>query len=675
MSSPANNSGIATFLDECRDLLSQVEDVTLALEPGALDGVNHLFRIFHTVKGSAAMVGFTRVSAFTHHVETVLDLVRNGALDISSELVSVVLTSKDHIEALVAAANGGPPVSDEDEAMLSAGLDALAPSAAPKVAAPKPERQRWQITLVPREGCTVAPAALEGLRTDLARLGELQVADELELFLIAETTADQIRDCAIFVESDAAVTIVGEPYFGDVDGGIVLFDELSEAVVAALPVVTDATPLVFKASIAPPVVAAPAAPSRVIGAPAVSAALATPDGIAKPAATKSAARAETMVRVSSTKLDALVNLVGELVITQARLSQLTAGTPDPALTASVESLERLVIDLRDGVLGVQMMPIGSTFGRFKRLVHDLAGQLGKKIELVTEGADTELDKSVLDQLVDPLMHLVRNAVDHGIEAEDVRVSRGKKACGTVRLGARHEGQFVVITITDDGNGLDAEAIRKKAIERGLLDSEQQLPPGKLYELIFLPGFSTAKQVSDVSGRGVGMDVVKRQLDALRGVVTITSEPGRGATLSLRLPLTLAIIDGLLVEVDQSRYIVPLASVTEAVELPLGDRTRHNGRRAVDVRGALIPYVSLRDTFGTPGAPPDSERVVLLEDGGQRVGLVVDRVLGQRQTVIQSLGHMYRKIDVVSGATILGDGEVALILDIDGVVKRAHRTAA
>lgn len=378
-----------------------------------------------------------------------------------------------------------------------------------------------------------------------------------------------------------------------------------------------------------------------------------------------------MVRVSSSKLDSLVSLVGELVITQARLSQLTAHTTDPALAGSVEALERLVVELRDGVLGVQMMPIGSTFGRFNRLVHDLAASLGKKVDLVTEGAETELDKSVLDHLVDPLLHLVRNAVDHGIESEEIRLARGKPARGTVRLGAQHEGQFVVITIEDDGNGIDAEAIRVKAIERGLLSPEQSLPASELYKLIFLPGFSTAKQISDVSGRGVGLDVVKRQLDALRGMVTISSEPGRGAALSLRLPLTLAIIDGLLVEVDAARYILPLASVTEAVELPPGDRQRYNGRRAVDVRGALVPYVSLRDTFGASGAPPAAERVVLLEDAGRRVGLVVDRVLGQRQTVIQSLGHMYRSIEVVSGATILGDGEVALILDIEGVVRQAQ----
>lgn len=649
----SSTSGIETFLDECRDLLSQVEECALALEanPRDQDGVNHLFRIFHTVKGSSAMVGLAEVAAFTHHVEALLEHLRSGQLEISTELISVVLASKDHIEALVAASVESQPLPPGQAAELAARLTALNPASARVPAAPvalASPKQRWNIRLSPRPGAFISESALGSLMHDLSRAGEvglrldeadvppIDVLDPLncyffyELALVSDISEDRLRDLLVFVETDAEAMITSEPFFGDLSGPVVLFDELPQN----LPI-------------------------------------ARPEPTAAPTPKKAGRLTESMVRVSSTKLDSLVSLVGELVITQARLSQLTAHATDPALAASVEALERLVVELRDGVLGVQMMPIGSTFGRFNRLVHDLAASLGKKVDLVTEGAETELDKSVLDHLVDPLLHLVRNAVDHGIESEELRLARGKPARGTVRLGAQHEGQFVVITIQDDGNGLDADAIRAKGIERGVISPEQSLSPSELYKLIFLPGFSTAKQVSDVSGRGVGLDVVKRQLDALRGVVTITSEPGQGATLSLRLPLTLAIIDGLLVEVDASRYILPLASVTEAVELPPGDRDRYNGRRAVDVRGALVPYVSLRDTFGASGAPPAAERVVLLEDAGQRVGLVVDRVLGQRQTVIQSLGHMYRSIDVVSGATILGDGEVALILDIGGVVRQAQ----
>lgn len=379
--------------------------------------------------------------------------------------------------------------------------------------------------------------------------------------------------------------------------------------------------------------------------------------------------ADVVVRVSAEKLDRLVDLVGELVIGRSSLAQSAARLRDGRLSSSVEQMERLIVELREGVLGIRMMPIGSTFGRFKRLVHDLSAQLGKKIDLVTTGAETELDKSVLDQLVDPLMHLVRNSVDHGIEGEEERRARGKSERGTVRLAARHEGQHVVITIEDDGKGLDAAAIRAKAIERGLLSPEQTPSPAELYKLIFLPGFSTAREVTDVSGRGVGLDVVKRQLDALRGSVVIASEPGRGATLSLRLPLTLAIIDGLLVEVEEARYIIPTAAVQETVELPPSDRRRHNGRRATVVRNELVPYISLRDMFGATGREPSSEKVVILHHEGERIGVVVDRVLGEHQTVIQPLGRFYRSVEVFSGATIMGDGGVALIVDVNGVVRK------
>lgn len=375
-----------------------------------------------------------------------------------------------------------------------------------------------------------------------------------------------------------------------------------------------------------------------------------------------------MVRVSSSKLDLLVNLVSELVITQSRLTAVASRVGDTELAVPVEEVERLVGELREGVLGVRMMPIGSTFGRFKRLVHDLSGQLGKAVDLVTEGAETELDKSVLDQLVDPLLHLVRNSLDHGIEPKETRLAAGKPERGTVRLLAKHVGQHVVVTIQDDGKGLDAEAIRAKAIQRGLISADAALPQSELFKLIFLPGFSTARALTSVSGRGVGMDVVKKQIEALRGSVKIASERGVGTTMSLELPLTLAIIDGLLVEVGDDRYIMPLAAVTETVELPPDDRSKRNGNRVVVVRDERVPYVSLRGVFAMAEDGVANEKVVILETGEERVGMVVDRVLGGHQTVIQSLGPLYEHNRVVSGATIMGDGRVALILDVAGIVR-------
>jgi len=305
------------------------------------------------------------------------------------------------------------------------------------------------------------------------------------------------------------------------------------------------------------------------------------------------------------------------------------------------------------------------------LVHDLSIELGKEIDLVTEGAETELDKTVLDQLGDPLVHLIRNCLDHGIELATTREKCGKSRRGTIRLAAAHTGSNVVVTIQDDGKGLDAEAIRATAIEKKLIAADATLTEKEIYSLIFLPGFSTAKRITSVSGRGVGLDVVKRQIDALRGSVVIVSELGKGTTISLTLPLTLAIIEGLLVEIGHDQFIVPMSSVTENVELHRAERSKNNGRNVIAVRGELIPYLRLRELFGEAEGELDVEKIVIMQHQDQRVGIVVDRVLGNHQTVIQSLGRFYRNIEIVSGATIMGDGRVALIFDLAGLVHFAE----
>jgi len=376
---------------------------------------------------------------------------------------------------------------------------------------------------------------------------------------------------------------------------------------------------------------------------------------------------DASVRVPSPRLDRLVNLVGELVMNQSRLSQVASRIDHADLNVPVEELERLIGEVRDTVLGIRMMPIGTTFTHFKRLVHDLSRDLHKEVELVTEGAETELDKTVLDQLGDPLVHLIRNCVDHGIELPAARERAGKPRRGTVRLSAEHAGSSVVITVVDDGRGLDPDVLRTKAIEKHLIAPDAKLTQREIFNLILLPGFSTAPQVTSVSGRGVGMDVVKRAIDALGGSLQITSELGHGTTISASLPLTLAIIEGLLVEVGGDQFIIPMSAVQENVELARTERNRHNGRNAVAVRGELVPYISLRDTFAIAGDEPELEKIVIMRHGADRVGLVVDRVLGSHQTVIQSLGRLYRDIEVLSGATIMGDGRVALILDLPGLL--------
>ena len=395
----------------------------------------------------------------------------------------------------------------------------------------------------------------------------------------------------------------------------------------------------------------------------------------KAACSRKTGSTDTTVRVSSERLDRLVGLVGEMVMNQSRLSQVSVSTGNSNISAPVEELERLVAELRDTVLGIRMMPIGTTFSRYKRLVHDLSAELGKDIHLVTEGAETELDKTVLDQLADPLVHLIRNSIDHGIETAGERQNARKTSHGTIRLTAAHIGSNVVISIQDDGRGLDVETIRAKAIEKQLISSDAKLSRDEIFALIFLPGFSTARQVTSVSGRGVGMDVVRRQIDALRGSIQLASERGAGTTVSLSLPLTLAIIDGLLVQVGDIQFIIPMSAVAENVELPNADRSRNNGRNLIAVRGELISYVRLREGFSIEGQAPDPEKVVIVRHGLDRVGLVVDRVLGSHQTVIQSLGRFYRHIEVLSGATIMGDGRVALILDLGGLLRWSNRCQA
>jgi len=402
--------------------------------------------------------------------------------------------------------------------------------------------------------------------------------------------------------------------------------------------------------------------------------------LAEPRATSGGRRAydkpdvATSLRVPAAKLDQFVDLVGELVTVQARLGELSARRDDPEVAAVAEEIERLTSALRENSMNIRMLPIRATFEKFRRLVHDLARDLGKDVELTMDGADTELDKTVIDQLSDPLMHLIRNSIDHGISAPAVRASYGKRPTASIHLSARHSGASVLISVSDDGNGIDAEAVRSSAIEKGLVAADAQLTEAETFALIFQPGFSTAKTVTDVSGRGVGMDVVRQRVDSLRGTIEVVSKPGVGTTVTLRLPLTLAIIDGLLVGVGSACFVLPLANTLECIELTRADIERANGKHLANVREELVPYIRLREHFNIRTEPPAIEQIMIVETEEGRFGFVVDQVLGNCQTVIKNLGRFYRHVQVVSGATILGNGTVALILDPERLAKEAMRSA-
>jgi len=616
---------IPTFLQEAEELIADIEQSALGLtsEPDPAETVNRLFRDFHTIKGSSAMCGLDAVAGFTHHVESLLDRARNGAIPVSGQLADVVLKSADQIKALLAASQGGASTSTESLAALAGAIANFETE--------KPAERAWSVRFHPDRSLLANGGNPLTLLRDLRKLGRCEVRahtgevpaldgiqpDACYLWweITLHTAADEnaIRDVFIFVEDGSRLEIV-------------------------------------------PAGSVPAPEKRPEPAP----------------ESRERIAVQATVRVPAERLDRLVRLVGEFVMNHSSLSQAAAQTGAAEFANPVQVLERLVAELRDTVLGIRMLPIDTLFGRFRRLVHDLSAELGKEAELLTEGGETELDKSILDQLGDPLVHCLRNCLDHGIEPAAERAAKGKPARAAIRLSAQHTGSSVVIAIEDDGRGIDREAVRGKAIEKQLVSPNATLTDRDILDLILLPGFSTARQVTNVSGRGVGMDAIKRQIDLLRGSLSLESQEGRGTRVAITLPLTLAIIDGLLVEVGGERLILPMAAVSENVELSRAERERHNGRNLLAVRGKLLPYVDLRSALAIGGSPPAIEKVVIVQHGAYRVGLVVERVLGTHQTVIQSLGHFYKNVEVISGATIMGDGRVALILDVARLIQSADQ---
>jgi two-component system chemotaxis sensor kinase CheA len=616
------------YLLEAEDLLARIEEIALELKEGTPPGdrVHQLFRAFHTIKGSGAMFGFDAVAAFTHHVETTLDQVREGAIPVTSQLIELILAARDRIKAMLnqpeLAADQGTDVTATLAALSRA---ALAP-AAPESTAPR----TWRIVFRPAPDLFQSGSNPALLLNELRSLGNCEVRMHSEdVPPLAEMQPDRCYAWwTVRLETDRSPDDIRDVFLFVSDGRIEIEPQEN----------TESAP---------------------------------PGAVVRAAAPVKPSLTDSTVRVPSERLDRLVNLVGELVVNQSRLRQAVPRDAAAELAAPVEEIERLVDELRDHVLAIRMTPIETTFRRFKRLVHDLSAEMGKEIDLITEGGETELDKTVLDQLADPLVHMVRNSIDHGIEPAQERLERRKPRRGTVKMTACHTGASVVVTIADDGRGLDCDAIRAKAVEKHLIAADARLSEQETFRLIFQPGFSTARQVTSVSGRGVGMDVVKRQIDALRGEVAIASEPGRGSAISLTLPLTLAIIDGLLVSAAGSTFIIPMAAVTENLEIDAIERRRHNGRNLIAVRGELIPYVRLRDLFRLPGEPPAVEKIVVVRAGDVRLGIALDRILGSHQTVIQPLGRFYRNIRAVSGATIMGDGRVTLILEIAGLAELAQ----
>lgn len=699
MSSPQEQM-IATYREEATELLAELETSLLELEENPQDNdlINRVFRAMHTIKGSGAMFGFDEIAHFTHEVETVFDMVRNGKIEVTRPLLDLTLQARDQISAMLDASAGGPPADEENGQQIISGLQKLLPSAAPQqveIKQPEPGTSTNQVQRTYRIRFKPLPEIMLGgtnplnLLNELRDLGACEVVahfdaipllDQLtpehcflywDIILTTNCGKEAISDVFIFVEDDCELQIdlIDDAETGDDDTD---YKKLGDILVER----GDLSPIEMQKILSMQkrfgelLVAEGLVPASKIQSALAEQQLVKQvrkERTATPAAAGSgtgAGAADTglSVRVPAERLDHLVNLVGELVTVQAHLSQLAATRNDNDVTTVAEEVERLISELRDTTLTMRMLPIGSTFSKFKRLVRDLSAELGKEIDLETSGADTELDKTVIEKLNDPLVHLIRNSIDHGVEMPEIRKAAGKPTKGIVHLAAEHSGDSVLVTIRDDGAGLNQERIREKAIERGLITTSTELSDKEIFNLIFAPGFSTAQKVTSVSGRGVGMDVVKKAIEALRGTIDIDSTTGKGSVITLKIPLTLAIIETLLVRIDQSFFVLPLSMVEECVELTRADVQASHGRHLANVRGELTPYINLRTEFEIPHNQPDIEQIVILSVGGKRVGFVVDDVVGEHQTVIKSLGKLYRDVRGISGATILGDGTVALILD-------------
>ncbi|MCP4289705.1 MAG: chemotaxis protein CheA [Gammaproteobacteria bacterium] len=684
-----------TFQEEAVELLVQLETALLELEdhPDDTESVDQAFRAMHTIKGSGAMFGFDKLSAFTHHLENAFDLVRSGDLQITKELISISLGSSDHIRKLLGEIDPSPGLEVEGDELLDK-LAKLIPGYGKEVAVETetPIQQEskdsaasqttYRIRMTPSVNTLVSGldpllilrelAALGSCRTTtldsaVPSLSELDTESchlAWDLILTSHQDKNLVEDVFIFVQDDWDLSIEL------IDQDSAWIDPQDEKTVGEI--------LVERGEITSQEIEQALSQQKRTGEILTEVGKVTPEKVraalaeqetVRNAHNKRKTKENTVnVKVPADKLDGLMDLVGELVIAQERLKESAGSLVDMELSSVAEEIERLTTDLRDNTLSLRMLPIGTTFARFRRLVRDLANDLDKEIDLVTEGAETELDKTVIDSLGDPLVHLIRNCIDHGIELPQLREKAGKPRKGTVHLSAVHSESHVVIKIKDDGSGLDAEAIRAKAIERGMLTAESEVTAQELYNLIFDAGFSTAKTVSSVSGRGVGMDVVRRSIESLRGKVWVESEPGQGSTVTVELPLTLAIIEGLLVKVGVDRYVLPLSLVEECIEVTREESQQRNGSQLIQVRGELVPFVRLREWFGQQDEELPIEQIVVTRMGDARFGFTVDEVIGQHQTVIKSLGKLYEGVSGLSGATILGDGSVALILDAPKVVQ-------
>lgn len=662
------------FIEEAAELIYKLEVALLELEKSPNDEalIQQVFRVMHTLKGNSAMFGFDLIDSFTHNLETIYDMIRNGQLEVSQDILNVTLSSVDHLKTMLDEQNYEDPdfktvhnglMGKINRIINPANAEAVTETAG-TTKGKSESISTYYILFEPNENIFKNGTNPLYLLDELCSLGEHTVfahfnrlprINEIipnlcytywEVLLATDQDVNAIHDVFIFVESDSKLEIqklaeenllTDQPFVEEVtqlaevqkDVGLVTIQRLASKAVARI--------------------------NKEKAKQFTKERIATKD--------KTAAS----IRVSSDKLDHLMNLVSELVTTQARLSLFAEQTNLPGLAPIVENVHKLTRQLRDIAFSIVLIPIENLFGRFQRLVRDLSAELHKEVDFIIEGADTELDKTIIENLSDPLMHIIRNSMDHGIEYARVRIANGKPAKGKIYLKAFYSGASVIIQVSDDGAGIDPEIIHAKAISKGLVPSDKKMSKKEILDLIFLPGFSTAKKVTDVSGRGVGMDVVKKKISDIRGEVEVESEVGKGTTITLKLPLTLSIIDGLLVSIDSSPFVIPLSSIDKIYAVDK-ESIYSSFNNLVTLDGIQIPFFSLRKEFNLQPSNEELEQVVVVNFEDNRVGLVVDYVIGEYQAVLKPLGKHYKSHDIFSGATILGDGTVALVMDTNKIIK-------
>lgn len=643
---------IHAFQEELGDLLESLDRCLLDLKERPDDAalIAQVFRDLHTIKGNAAMFGFADLSGFVHDFETAFDRIRSGAASVTPEVIRLALKARDMIPRLVE--GRGDTVAERAEILAALAAEIMqgdsegeaGDQAAAGQDAASVRNLRFRLP---------GPVFETGLRPELllqelADLGATDIVADLEDL---PELADLDPACCYISWSCRVPEGIGNAEIEDVFLFADAEWELSGADIAPVDNV---------------IARAESPPQDPVRGE-------QPQARTAPAVVASASNAQATVRVPAPRLDALMDAVGELVIVEARLTELARQSRDPALLATAEQITRLAAGLRDTTMTLRMVPMKTLIGRFRRLVSEAADLLGKPVDFIVEGEETEFDKTLIEKLADPIVHLLRNAIDHGIEPPAER--KGKSSTAVIRLTAEQSGAEILVRISDDGRGMSVSRIRAKAVSVGLIAPDAQLSEAQICNLIFEPGFSTAAEVTEISGRGVGMDVVRRTIEGLRGSIGLETQEGKGTTVTLRLPLTLAIIDGLLIEVMGERYTIPMESVQEIVELPQTKEKPRQGSEFLDIRGQFVPFIRLHSLLECQGEPAGRQNVVVITNGGEKVGLVVNRILGTNQVVIKQMSKLHRHAAVVSGASILGDGSVALILDMAQLIAAARRRGA